>query len=80
MAIYEAKRVLEELRSDRKPIEQALMSLMAKAGGEVIESDEHPPLRLVWGWAYDYGNQTGVRVPVLEFDRPDNRFRRRETK
>jgi len=66
--IGDANRLLAELRRDRKPIEQALMALMAKAGGEVVEG-EHPPLRLAWGWDYDYAKQTGIRVPVLEFDK-----------
>lgn len=70
--IGETKRKLAELRNDRKPIEQALMALMAKAGGEVVEGD-HPPLRLAWGWEYDYGKQTGKRIPVLEFDREASR-------
>lgn len=68
LAIGDANRLLNELRNDRKPIEQALMALMAKSGGEVVEGD-HPPLRLVWNWSYNYTKQTGERVPVLEFDK-----------
>ena len=62
-------RKLYEARNERTAIEKALMGLMAKSGGEVVESPDHPPLRLAWGWDFDYVHHTGKRVPVLEFDK-----------
>lgn len=66
---------LSTLRRERDRLEEILLHLLlTKGGGEVIVGD-HPPLRLVHGWEYDYTKQIGRRVPKLEFDKGERKKR-----